>query len=274
VFSFPPRFLDLHRGRAGLVPSDAAASLARRKPRRATQNDASDAWTRRDSRTRRVRSDIRAVGSGRSGGFVRLSPLPRVRPLRRLAGLAGFVRFVGFVRIPGAAGFVRMFAPSGPVGPVGSFGFRLSWGSFAANSGWAGFVRPIGFVRMPGPPGSFECSRRRVRSPRWVRLDRATRGSVRSAAPSAALGSFAPLGWFGFLSCRVRSKRAHVIEPAKELAWRRTASPGPARHRPTRCKARPLIISALPLWACRRGGQTERGRCDHSVADRRKKFQR
>jgi hypothetical protein len=221
VFSFPPRFLDLHRGRAGLVPSDAAASLARRKPRRATQNDALRTRGRVRSadlpvslgsfgssgssgfQDRRVRSDVRAVGSGRSGGFVWLSPL------------------LGFVR--------------------GEFGV-----------GW-------------------------VRSAHWVRPDARTAGFVRMFAPSgpvAPLGSFAPLGWFGFLSCRVRSKRAHVIEPAKELAWRRTASPGPARHRPTRCKARPLIISALPLWACRRGGQTERGRCDHSVADRRKKFQR
>jgi hypothetical protein len=159
VFSFPPRFLDLHRGRAGLVPSDAAASLARRKPRRATQNDASDAWTRRDSRTRRVRSDIRAVGSGRSGGFVWLSPL--LGFVRGEFGV-GWVRSAHWVR-PDArtAGFVRMFAPSGPVAPLGSFGSRHSRvRPLRGSVGRAGFVRSAGLVWILELPGSFETGAR------------------------------------------------------------------------------------------------------------------
>jgi hypothetical protein len=107
--------------------------------------------------------------------------------------------------------------PLDSFGPLGSSGFqdrrvrsdvrvvgcdllrrlRLAFASPGVRS-----LRWVGLV--PGPPGSFGHSRRRIRSPRWVRLDRATRGSVRSTAPSAALGSFAPLRWFGFLSCRVR----------------------------------------------------------------------
>jgi hypothetical protein len=165
--------VDLHRGRAGLVPSDAAASLAQRKRRRATQNDAPDAWSRPpfqeppgsfgssrrrvrwvrwvrsasrccsgslapptcrsrrvrsarrlrpDSRTHRIRSDVRAAGSGRSAGFVRLAPLlgsfapPTcrsrwVRSVRRLRrdsrsrGVSSDIRAVGSGR---GAGLVRL----------------------------------------------------------------------------------------------------------------------------------------------------------------------
>jgi hypothetical protein len=109
-----------------------------------------------------------------------------------------------FVRIRGPAGFVRIFAPSGPVGALDSFGFRRCSGSVAPPTGRSRLVRSARRVRVDSRRCRVRSDLRAVGSAGSAGFVRRSPllGSVRSADLPVSLGSFGPSDSSGFQAPR------------------------------------------------------------------------